>query len=224
MWLDRETIAFVLLSLVFARLLWVDLRPLYRDWAARRQNRPIIVNKTIGCESRPLRPRAETPDFVVYANQYFVAIGNGRDTGETLNRVQARLFHCIGDPVLCPVKDSGAEWADIRDGEWAYFAIGRVVAGEIKGTVNLRDTTEEDKEMLTAYAHNIPLGDITYETRPSGTYYGLTMPTPKAWSFLLVVSADGVRAAHAEIKVECGDDGPSVTMVEVPYSSMTRTR
>jgi hypothetical protein len=131
--LERETVAFLLLGLALAWILWIDARPLVWRWLENRKPQQIIISDTPYCESYILKPSPdEKAQF--YTNVFYLPVGNGLDTGQTLKRVQVRIFH-VGPPTLCRIKDTEAEEVDIRHGEWAYFEIGQVVSKEMMGLI-----------------------------------------------------------------------------------------
>lgn len=156
----------------------------------------------IYCETKRIKWE-DGEDSSYHENRFYIVVGNALDTGKTLKRAQARVFH-IGEPVLSLIKETGQPEIDIRHGEIAIFGIGRIVSREIFGIFNGLVTLDEKAKKT--YAHNIPFGSLAFEVSGYGNQrYALGyMPTsPSAdWTLWVVVSADDAIAMQVRVKID----------------------
>jgi len=154
------------------------------------------------CETKSIKWE-DGEENSLFENQFYLVIGNALDTGETLKRSQARIFH-MGEPVLSRVKETGHSEIDIRHGEIAFFEIGKIVSPDIFGMLNGSVTLDSKAKWL--YPHNIPLGVRTFEVSASGKRsYGLsyTPQSPSAvWALWMVVSADDAIAMQVRVSID----------------------
>lgn len=206
--IEREHISYIALALALAWLFWREVRPFVQGWWQKRQHSQIFtVPKDVHCEAHPVWSYSDQKNTGFYENVFYLAVGNDLDTGKTLKRAQARIFH-FGPPALCRVKDSTSEDIDIRHGEWAYFEIGRLVSKEIIGLPYDRVVFEENK--LEAYEHNIPRGYLSFKiySAENEREYGLAyLPeNPNVWSLFVVISADDVKATRVNINIDMAKD------------------
>ena len=203
--IEREHIAYIALAIVLAWLFWIDVRPFAQNWWQKRgRSQYFTVPGIFHCESRPLWSHERQKNTGFYENVFYLVVGNNLDAGETLKRVQARIFH-VGPPTLCRIKDSESQDIDIRHGEWAYFEIGRLVSKDMIGPFYPHRVVI-DESKLKSYGHNIPRGFLSFEIYSSvnNREYGLAHQPehPNVWTLLLVLSADGVRAKNVNIKID----------------------
>lgn len=212
-YMTREAALIAFATLLVSWLAWVDVRPFALRWFARRKTQSIEIAPDIYCETWPINSPTIPEGFAFYNNVFYLAVGNGLKTGQTLKRVQTRLFH-IGPPTQCKIKDADSGDTDIRHGEWAYFEIGRVTSREMMGLVFIgQDVSEDD---LRRYVHNIPLGHLSFQVEPleRNQKYGLGYQhgMDAQFSLLAVVSADDTKASQAVINITFSDKGLSVTL------------
>lgn len=197
---ERETIAYILLGLVFLRLLWIDIRPLVRElWPKDR--RPFKVMATPHSEGYKLRSKNGNTEY--FLTKYFIAIGNNLDKGTTLRRVQARLFF-YGPPILCGIRDSELSEIDIRHGELAYFKIGQIATLDLQSIYH--GIEEVDEKQMRVYEHNLPKGFVKFEVLNFNNKPAFSLNyTPEAsepWSFFVVLSADDVTSVAVHFKID----------------------
>ena len=123
----------------------------------------------------------------------------------------------IGEPVLARVKETGAEAFDIRDGEMAFFEIGRIISPKIFGL--LKGARVLDAEAKIQYENNIPRGALGFEVHSSTgkREFGLAhLPdNPVAWKLLVVVSADEAPAMQVRINIDMAKDASPVTCEQI---------
>lgn len=136
-------------------------------------------------------------------NVFYLVVGNMRDSGQTLKRVQARLFF-LEPSTLCPIKELPSDSTDIRHGEWVFFEIGRLVSKEVMGAVKGPVTIPEDR--MKMYNHNIPRGHLSFEIYSAGNNreYGLShlQDDSTVWPPFMVISADDEKARKINIKID----------------------
>jgi hypothetical protein len=152
----------------------------------------------------------------LYETSYYLNVGNRLDTGKTLRRVQARIFH-IGEPVLVRVKETSGGEVDIRHGEWALFEIGKIVSKELDGPY--QGIVVLDDEWRHTYEHNVNIGSLNF-----GVYsftgkreYGFAQSPAHIWSISMVLSADEVLAIQVRIDIDMGKTKDRVFMDRLAY-------
>jgi hypothetical protein len=176
------------------------------------------VANSIYAETRSIRT-TDGKDTDLYENRFYLIVGNNLKDGKMLKRVQARIQGYETPVLLSTIKETTANEADVRDGELAYFFIGRIVSskniGRYKGV-----TTLKNEKFLPEYQHNVPIGAIgfkvwssTSETEPR---FGLNQWPSKAsvWPVTVVISADDVKSRRVNLKVNLDDHKSSVSFAE----------
>jgi hypothetical protein len=164
------------------------------------------LGKHIYAESRTIKA-ADGRETKLYENSFYLIAGNQSEDGKTLKRVQARV-HFVDAPVLlATLKDTTANETDIRQGEWAFFMVGRIVSSKILGTYN--GYTTVDDNFLKAYEHNIPMGGLSFEVWSYETKrrYALAYQPehPNVWNLPIVVSADDQKSLSVVVDINLGD-------------------
>ena len=204
MWLDREVVAYVALGGTLAWIAWIDIRPFVKQWWDKR-GRPshFIVHNNVYCEARNISSEEKEEDDIFYEHIYYLSVGNGLETGQTLRRVQARIHFAL-PPVVCKIKDMTDDSIELRHGEWAYFEIGRLVSKEIFGVMSGRTKTKET--FMKSYRHNVQSGHLSFEIHSvsKGREYGLgsMKDVETQWTLYIVISADDVKSATVKIDID----------------------
>lgn len=160
------------------------------------------VASTAHCTSKQLIDE-KGQQTELYRNTYFLQVTNGLDTGATLKRVQARIFH-LGEPVLTEIKGQTTGTTDIRHGEWVFVRLGSIVSKNVCGLYEGTEAVSED--FVKTYSHNTPRGFFSFEVNDfSGKrHYGLSYGfEPKSdWTILIVISADDVLSFQAYFVID----------------------
>jgi hypothetical protein len=173
------------------------------------------VGRSVYAETRSVRT-TDGSDTGLYENRFYLIVGNNLKDGRTLKRTQARILGYETPTLLSTIKETTASETDIRDGELAYFFIGRIISskniGHYKGI-----TTLKNERFLPEYQHNIPIGALTFEVWSSASekepQFGLNQWPNRAfvWPITVVVSADDVKSLRVILKVNLDNEKSSVS-------------
>ncbi len=162
MWFDRELVGYCFLGIALLWIFWMDVRPSVREWHKRRASKKLIINDYLPVESCSIKGSETEAGPTLYLNTFYLPVGNADESGETMRRVQARIFF-IGPPALCCIRDSGGSEADIRHGEWVYYKIGSLVSDKILGTfMKTIEVSEEDLKVTGAKGRAWGRGDLAW--------------------------------------------------------------
>jgi len=190
------------MALAPARLYWIE-RDKVDVYNRRATSQFFKLANTVYSESHSIKWASDQKEAEFFETVFYLGIGNGLESGRTLKRTQARIFH-FGEPVIARVKETGGGEIDIRHGEWALFEIGRIVSKEVMGMYQGQIIVDDAKRR--SYEHNIPQNFLSFEIRPAfgGRGYGLAHRPEQShvWSFLLVISADDALAMQVRISVD----------------------
>lgn len=209
----RETWLTAFSILLLSWLIWVDLRPLISRWWATRRTPAFSISDHIHIECHPI---SGVPG--IYLHKYYLCVGNNFHDGRTLKRVQARLFGYT-TPILCHIKGHAVPDVDLRHGEWVFFEIGRMASKDI---ARVSSTVELDKNLTTAYQHNVSNGYLSFElwSFPNKQELGLSGGSldgkagkKSIWTIGLVISADDVKSENFTVSIDFTGEKPSVTCV-----------
>ena len=155
-WLDQQTVTYIFLLIAVLWIIWIDARPFVFQWLQKRRSSAFSISNRVYCETH----RIENVENV-YLSKFYIYVANNLQTGKTLRRVQARLFH-FGPPTLCRVKDIENGETDLRDGEWVLFEVGRLASKEILGMM-MPESIEIDESTAKVYRHNVQHGFLSLE-------------------------------------------------------------
>lgn len=220
---DRETITFVLLGLALAWIVWMDARPVIKKWLVETEDHQkqqyFALAGGIYCETSPILRQSDGRRTRLYANRFYIPVGNGLSTGQTLKRVKARIFH-FGEPIVVPDKETRSGQADIRDGEWVFFEIGSIVSKNIMGHIRPTPDYTADDATIENYEHNVLSGRLAFEISRIAGGRGVDLAYDpehsRVWSVTLVVSADDVVALQVRIHIDM-----QKTKVPVSYETIS---
>jgi hypothetical protein len=183
------------------------------------------VDPHIYCESHYVRG-GDGRETKFYESVFYIIIGNNLPNGRSLKRVQARV-QFMDPPVIAAIKDTATLETDIRNGEWAFFRIGRIVSEKLYGT--MRGPAVLTNDELKTYEHNIPLGHLAFElAAPTGvwkTHLGNSsdIREPTIWPLNVIVSADEIISLPLRIKVDLSDAKKPVKL-ERPLENETKAQ
>jgi len=155
----------------------------------------------------------------LYENTFYLVVGNSSDDGATLKRVQAEI-QGYETPVLAPIKDSALSEIDLKHGQWAFFAVGRIVStaniGLFKGSVTI------DDDQLKFFEHNVPLGGLKFDvwSFDNKRHYGLGGPSypSDGWKMTMLISSQDKKSKQIALNID-----PQNQKTPVTYDSSERS-
>jgi hypothetical protein len=184
----------------------------YKKSAAEQPASKFFTPATIYCETKSIKWEDGDDDSGFHENIFYLVVGNAIETGQTLRRTQARIFH-MGEPIISRVKETGGSEIDIRHGELALFEIGKIVSPKMFGMFH--GWVVYDPKAKQMYGHNIPLGHLSFEVSSLGkrSYAIGHSPgsPPTIWSIWMVTSADEAQSTQARINIDLSKDKRPVT-------------
>ena len=198
---DQNTALWVFSFVALTYIFWIDIRPFYLRWRERSTKHPIEITEGIFVQTQTLGG-TKINGKALYFNKFYLVVGNGKASGETLRKVQCRLF-LFGEPALLGVKNTLETSVDIQHGAVALFEIGKIASFLSFGHFEFGE--ELGAEKLKSYEYNIPNGHLMFEvTEKNKSRYNLAyLPDrPNIWEILLVISADDELSKRIIVKVD----------------------
>ena len=195
---NQNTALWIFAILALAYVAWMDVRPLVSGWRGARGKRSIKVQNGTYSECAALKD-VEIDGKRIFANDFYIVVGNGKDDGSTLRHVQCRLFH-TGAPHVLSVKETGLDEADIRHGEWTLFHLGTIISSQISGWYK---GDVKPNNVPARYLKNVPRGYVYFDMAGrDSVHLGHRPDIPNVWELLAIISADDQRARELVIRLD----------------------
>lgn len=170
------------------------------------QDGPFFIDPNIYSESRAVKA-SDGRETSLYENTFYLVVANQSDDGKTLRKVQVE-YRGYDAPLPAEIKDSTLSDADIKHGNGAFFAIGRIVSlkniGMFKGSVII------DDDHLKSFEHNDMLDAISFHVSggSKGKYhFALGNPPypPTGWILIAVISAEDKKSRVVRLTIDARD-------------------
>lgn len=192
--IDRFTLLAGFALLLVAYIAWIDFRPIYQEWRKKKLGN-LLIEDSVWWQSTPID--LEDKKSLAFRNECFFIVINTNKTGRTLSNVKITDF-IVDRTRLLPSLD-GRTTVDLQHGEQARFCIGKIIAPNAFGLVELGlKPTDFDK----SYANYVDKGgDLAFHTEGDWAF-GSGEPGGK-WPYgYAVVTADDELAIPIRYEVD----------------------
>jgi hypothetical protein len=212
--LGRQT--FGVLVLIFGTVVGVIGLSIFASDSPKKTSPAIpdifTLGRTILLESRSIKT-TDGVDTKLYETKFYIVVSNASEDGRTLRNVQAEIVG-YETPVVAPMRGSSLDRIDLKDGQAAFFLIGRTVGTDFLGNF------VGDAIYIYIYAPDrLRRYDRTIAASRKPTFeiwsfdnvyrYGLNDDKEKTnWGLWVVISADDKKSKRIALKVTPSDQIP----------------
>lgn len=198
--LTRDTALIIFSGALVYWVLIRDIVPAMRRSIARR---PFEIAQHIHTETYGVVDESGGSPGL-FATYYYLVVGNGQSSGQTIRNVQAHIFF-INPPLRTLVRSSDKFTTDLQHGTYAYFRIGRIISSEMREP-GFDGHSTMTKEQIERYSRNAKSGHICFdlfEDKGIETRHALGFLTKsKPFPLSVIVSGDNVPAELVRLTVD----------------------